>query len=122
MSHLKYLVEQFDEADESELGTRVALALDMIEFVVSYPQSEICDDEEISSVTKRVHLVTTALEAKGQHLFADRICKIWRKRNHLLMIAENAYHLRGDYMDDLEYHEEIKWIRDQKCTASQVLC
>lgn len=122
MSHLKKLVEEFCNTDENELGMRVALVLEMMEFVLTYPPPEICDDVKMASLTKCVHIVTTALEAKGRHLFADRIGKIWRKRNRLLLIAENAHHLRGDYMDDIEYHEEIKWIRDQKCIAAQVMC
>ena len=111
MSHLKDLVRLFEETNELDLNLRLKLILEMMEYSITYPPPETIEPVEIAAVTDCVHAVTKQIESAGEHLLADRIHKIWKKRGHLLQIAENAHHMRHDYMDDLEYHEEILWIR-----------
>ncbi len=113
MSHLKDLVKLFEEANELDLNQRLKLVLEMIEYSITYPPSEAIEPVEIASVTNCVHASIKQIESAGHHLLADRIHKIWKKRGHLLQIAENAHQLKHDYMDDLEYHEEIMWIRSE---------
>ena len=111
MSHLNDLVGMFKETNELNLNLRLKLVLEMIEYSITYPPKETIEPIEIASVTDCVHAVIKQIEDAGKHLLADRIHKIWKKRGHLLQIATNAHHLKQDYMDDLEYHEEIMWLR-----------
>ncbi len=113
MSHLKKLTEEFVETTELDQKMRIRLVLEMIEYGITYPPQETIEPNELKAVKNCVHQLINELEYDGEHLFADRIHKLWKKREHLLRIAENAHRLKNDYMDDIEYHEEIKWIRDQ---------
>jgi len=113
MSHLKDLVSLFKETDDTEYNMRMKLVFEMMEYSLTYPPPETIEPTETKNVANCVHAVIKEVEDRGDHLLADRIHKIWKKREHFLQIAENAHHLKGDYMDDIEYHEEIKWIRDE---------
>ena len=112
MSYLKELVERFYKTDDADYKARLCIALEMIEFTVSYPRPESVEEWELIAVDAGIKRVTSELEAKKEHLLAHRVNQIWKKRDHLLQIAENAHHVRDDYMDNMEYHEEVKWIRD----------
>ena len=111
MSHLKDLVGLFEESNELSLNLRLKLVLEMIEYSITYPPIEKIEPTETASVTECVHEIIKQIECEDEHLLADRIHKIWKKRGHLLQIAANAHQMKHDYMDDLEYHEEVKWLR-----------
>jgi hypothetical protein len=113
MSHLTDLVDRFYQTSKADQNTKIRLVLEMIEYTITYPPAQSIENYEISFVRRCVQRVIRIIEARGEHLLADRIDKIWKKREHLLQIAENAHHLKGDYMDDIEYHEEIMWLRNQ---------
>ncbi len=113
MSRLKCLAENYDETSKKDENLRVKLILEMIEYNITYPPPIRIETHELHAVNERVHEIIKELEGRGEKLLAKRIHKIWKKRNHLLQIAENAHHLDHDFMDTLEYHEEIRWIRNQ---------
>jgi hypothetical protein len=113
VSRLKCLAENYDETSNRDENLRVKLILEMIEYNITYPPPIRIETHELQAVNERVHHMTRELERKGQKLLAKRIHKIWEKRDHLLQIAENAHHLDHDFMDTLEYHEEIRWVRNQ---------
>jgi hypothetical protein len=112
MSHLKDLIEKFDNTSLSKHQVRTRLVLEMVAFTIRYPPSDLIDPAEIAAVDICVHTVIDEIEARKDHLFADRIGKIWKKRDYLLQLAYNAEHTSNNYMDVLEYHEEVKWIKD----------
>ena len=112
MSYLKELVERFYKTKDEDYHARLCILLEMVEFTVTYPRPGRVEEWELIAVDACVKRATSELEAKKEHLLAQRINKIWKKRDHLLQIAENAHHVKEDYMDNMEYHEEIKWIRD----------
>jgi hypothetical protein len=112
MSYLKELVEKFYKTDDEDYHDRLCIVLEMIEYTVTYPRPDTVEEWELIAVDACVKRATSELEAKKEHLLAKRVNKIWKKRDQLLEIAENAHHVKGDYMDNMEYHEEIKWIRN----------
>ncbi len=113
MSHLTDLVDKFYLTGKADENMKIRLVLEMVEYTITYPPAQQIENYEISFVRRCVQRVIRIIEARGEHLLADRINKIWKKREHLLQIAENAHHLKKDYMDDIEYHEEIMWLRNQ---------
>ena len=120
MLHITDLVKKYETVDRDDLDERALLVLRMIEYSVTYPPLQPFTKEDISRVDKCVRQITKDLDEHGQHLFSIRIKKIWKKREHLCELAKTWHEIKKDYMDNLEYHEEVKWLKDeQKRLASK---
>jgi hypothetical protein len=114
MSQLKDLIKNFEAAKSDDLDTRAILVLEMIEKTVTYPSIETFSKKDISNTGECVQKLVSDLRKNKQYLFAIRISKIWKQREHLCQLAKNYHQIKDDFMDEIEYHEEIKWLRDEQ--------
>jgi len=114
MSHMIELLKEYEKVGKKDLDTRAILVLDMIERVITYPPVESFTRKEISTIDENVQCLVKDLRKNKQFLFSVRILKIWKKREHLLQLAKAWHEIDKDYMDEIEYHEEIKWLRDER--------
>jgi hypothetical protein len=112
MSHLSELLASFDKKETSDRDGRALIVLKMIEFAVTYPPLGNITEKELQEVGSRVESLMK--QYKRRSLFARRVHKIWQRRGHLLKLVEIAHSTEGDYMDVIEYHEEVAWLRDQQ--------
>jgi hypothetical protein len=112
MSPLSEILASFDKKDASDRDGRALIVLQMIEFTVTYPPLGKITENELQEVEARVDSLVK--QYKRRSLFARRIHKIWRRREHLLQLVKIAHSTEGDYMDVIEYHEEVAWLREQQ--------
>lgn len=96
------------------MDTRSILVLTMIEKTITYPPLETFTKQEILKVDENVQKLVRDLKRDKQYLFSVRISKIWKKREQLLQLAENWHKIDKDYLDEIEDHQEIKWLRDER--------
>jgi beta-galactosidase GanA len=113
MTHLMELVKNYEAVKREDLDTRAILVLEMIRVTLAYPPVEPLTKKDISKVDEYVQQLVKDLRKNKQYLFAVRISKTWEKREHLLQLAKNWHEIKNDFMDEIEYHEEIKWLRDE---------
>lgn len=114
MSHIIELHKEYEKVKKNDLDTRAIFVLDMIERIIAYPPVESHTEKDISIIDENVQSLVKDLRKDKQYLFSVRIAKIWKKREHLLQLAKNWYAIDDDFMDEIEYHEEIKWLRDER--------
>ncbi len=114
MAQLFDLIQSYDKLTKKELHKRTILVLEMIERVITYPPVEAVSDKEISTIDGYVHEIIRDLRKNKQNLFSVRIGKIWKTRDHLIQLGKNWHMVQKDYMDEIEYHEEIKWLKDER--------
>ena len=114
MSHIMSLVKECETLTREDLDARAILVLEMIEISITYPPLEKTTKKEISKVDECVKQLIKDLRKNKQYLFSVRISKIWKKREHLCELAKIWHQVKQDYMDNIEYHEEVKWLRDER--------
>ncbi|MFX1485466.1 MAG: hypothetical protein ACFFCP_20010 [Promethearchaeota archaeon] len=114
MQHIMDLLEQYETAKKGDLDARSALVLEMIEHAITYPPLERLSKKDLSRIDQCVRQLVKDLRKDKQYLFSVRISKIWKKREHLCELAKIWHEVEHDYMDNIEYHEEIKWLRDER--------
>jgi hypothetical protein len=114
MRHLTDLIKNYETVKSEELDARAILVLEMIEKTITYPPLESFTKKDISKTGECVQQLVRDLRKKKQYLFAVRISKIWKNREHLCQLAMNWHEISDDFMDEIEYHEEIKWLRDER--------
>jgi len=119
MGQLLDLIESYEKLKKNELHTRSILLLEMIERVITYPPVEAVSEEEIATIDGYVREIIRDLRKNNQYLFGLRIGKIWKNREHLVQLGKNWHMIQKDYMDEIEYHEEIKWLRDERIRILQ---
>jgi hypothetical protein len=119
MSQLKDLIKDFEALKSEDLDTRAILVLDMIEKTITYPSLETFSKKDILKTGECVQKLVRDLRKNKQYLFAVRISKIWKNREHLCQLAKNWHEIRDDFMDEIEYHEEVKWLRDEQVRLTQ---
>ena len=108
------LIQSYEKLKKNELHQRTILVLEMIERVITYPPVESVTDEELSTIDQYVRDVINDLRRDKEYLFSVRIAKIWKMRDHLIQLGKNWHNVQEDYMDEIEYHEEIKWPKDER--------
>lgn len=111
MSHLTDLIREFKAEDRKNVEARTAIVLEMVQYGLTYPPLGNITEKEESSVYSCICDLTKDLDDK---IFAARLKKTWKRREHLLLIAQNAHEYARDYMDNLEYHEEIAWLVEER--------
>ena len=114
MAQLIDLMHGYEKLQRNELDQRSIFVLEMIERVITYPPVETITEKETATIDRYVRETTRDLRRDKQYLFSVRIGKIWKKREHLVQLGKNWHLVQKDYMDDIEYHEEIKWLRDER--------
>jgi hypothetical protein len=114
MANLHELIKNYEKADSSDLSRRAHFVLEMIEETITYPPPCNITNEELTQIDEKVQQLTQDLRKDKQYLFSVRILKIWRKREHLLQMAKIWHGVHDDYMDAIEYHQEIRWLRDER--------
>lgn len=114
MAQLIDLMNGYEKLHKKELNKRSILVLEMIERIITYPPVETISEKEITTIEKYVREITRDLRRDKQYLFSVRIGKIWKKREQLIQLGKNWHLVQKDYMDEIEYHEEIKWLRDER--------
>ena len=108
------LIQSYEKLKKNELHQRTILVLEMIERVITYPPVESVTDEELSTIDQYVRDVINDLRRDKEYLFSVRIAKIWKMQDHLIQLGKNWHNVQEDYMDEIEYHEEIKWLKDER--------
>ncbi|MFX1263083.1 MAG: hypothetical protein ACFFAZ_13430 [Promethearchaeota archaeon] len=111
MSRLTDLIKQFKDEDRKNVKERTVLVLEMVQYALTYPPLGDITEKEQSSIYRCICELAKDLDDK---VFAARLKKMWKRRKHLLQIAENAHEVSRDYMDNLEYHEEIAWLVEER--------
>jgi hypothetical protein len=119
MGQITDLIKNYEKIENSELDKRALLVLEMIERVLTYPPLETISVKELSTIDKNVLELTRDLRKKRKYLFSTRLSKIWKTKNHLLQLAKNWHDVKDDFMDEIEYHEEIKWLKDEQARLSK---
>jgi hypothetical protein len=114
MAHISELVRKYEQAKKEDLDSRVIFVLEMIEHSITYPPLERMSKNDISSIDTCIQQLVRDLRKDKQYLLSVRIAKTWKKREHLCQLAKTWHEVNKDYMDEIEYHEEIKWIRDER--------
>ena len=114
LQYIKDLIENYELTNREDLDTRSILVLQMIEHSITYPPLEKLTKKDLSIIDESVKQVVRDLRKNEQYLFSVRISKIWKKREHLCQLAKTSHQVKQDYMDSIEYHEEIKWLRDER--------
>jgi hypothetical protein len=114
MPNLMDLIENYEAVERADLDTRAVLVLEMIEETITYPPLESITKRNVSRVDVCVQQLVKDLRKNKQYLFAVRISKTWKKREQLLKLGKNWHEIKDDFMDEIEYHEEIKWLRDER--------
>ena len=113
MQYMKDLIEEYETTKRGDLDKRSILVLQMIEHSITYPPLERITKKDLSKIDECVKQLVRDLRKNEQYLFSVRISKIWKKREHLCQLAKTWHQVKQDYMDNIEYHEEIKWLRDE---------
>lgn len=108
------LIQNYGKLTKKNLHGRTILVLEMVERVITFPPVESVSKEELSMIDGFVQEIMEDLRKDKQYLFSVRIGKIWKNRKHICQLGENWHKVKKDYMDDIEYHEEIKWLRDER--------
>ena len=114
MHHITNLLEKYEATKREDLDTRSIFVLEMIEHTITFPPLEKFTKKDLSKIDACVKQLVRDLRRDKQYLFSVRISKIWKKREHLCELAKISHELEQDYMDNIEYHEEIKWLRDER--------
>lgn len=114
MGQLIDLIKEYENTKKEDLDYKAILVLEMIEKTITYPPLETFAKKDISNAGDCVQQLVRDLKKKKRYLFAVRISKIWKNREHLCQLAKNWHEIRDDFMDEIEYHEEIKWLRDER--------
>jgi hypothetical protein len=114
MPHITDLVKKYESVKRENLDSRAILVLEMIEHSITYPPLEHITKTDISNIDACVQQLVRDLRKDKQYLFSVRISKTWKKREHLCQLAKTWHEIHKDYMDEIEYHEEIKWIKDER--------
>jgi hypothetical protein len=114
MTHISELLEKYEQAKKEDLDSRAILVLEMIEHSITYPPLERITKTDLSNIDACVQQLVRDLRKDKQYLFSVRIAKTWKKREHLCQLAITWHEVNKDYMDEIEYHEEIKWIKDER--------
>jgi hypothetical protein len=114
MAQLIDLMHSYEKLKKNELHKRSLLVLEMIERVITYPPVETISDKDISRVDGYVLELINDLRRDKQYLFSVRIGKIWDKREQLIHLGKTWHEIQKDYLDEIEYHQEIKWLRDER--------
>jgi hypothetical protein len=114
MQHIDELIEEYEATKREDLVARSILVLQMIEHSITYPPLRKITEEDLSEIDRYVKQLVEDLRKDDQYLFSVRLMKIWKKREHLCELAKLWHEVKNDYMDSLEYHEEVKWLRDER--------
>jgi len=114
MGQLKDLIKEYENAKKADLDYKAILVLEMIEKTITYPPLETFTKKDISNTGECVQQLVRDLRKKKQYLFAVRISKIWKNREHLCQLGKSWHEIKDDFMDEIEYHEEIRWLRDER--------
>jgi hypothetical protein len=114
MPHVTDLIEKYESMKRENLDSRALLVLEMIEHSITYPPLERITKEDISRIDACVKELVKDLRKDRQYLFSVRISKTWKKREHLCEMAMTWNEISRDYMDEIEYHEEIRWIKEEQ--------
>jgi hypothetical protein len=114
MVNLVDLLKKYEDVERDDLNTRSILVLEMIEKILAYPSLASHTNENILKVDECVQQLVGDLRKDKQYLFSVRISKMWKKREYILQLAKTQNTIKSDYMDDIQYHEEIKWLRDER--------
>lgn len=114
MQHIDELIEEYEATKREDLVARSILVLQMIEHSITYPPLRKITEEDLSEIDRYVKQLAKDLRKDDQYLFSVRLMKIWKKREHLCELAKLWHEVKNDYMDSLEYHEEVKWLRDER--------
>ena len=114
MQQIEELIEECETAKKMDLNKRSTIVLQMIEHTITYPPIERITKDDLSKIDTCVKSLVKDLRKNEQFLFSVRISKIWKNREHLCELAKMWHQLKHDYMDNIEYHEEIKWLRDER--------
>jgi hypothetical protein len=115
------LIQNYEKLTKKNLHGRTILVLEMIERVITFPPVEPVSKEELAMIDGFVQEIMEDLRKDKQYLFSVRIGKIWKNRKHICQLGENWHKVKKDYMDDIEYHEEIKWLRDERKRIANLL-
>lgn len=114
MGQLKDLIKEYENAKKADLDYKAMLVLEMIEKTITYPPLETFTKKDISNTGECVQQLVKDLKKNKQYLFAVRIAKIWKNREHLCQLGKSWHEIKDDFMDEIEYHEEIRWLRDER--------
>ena len=120
MQQIEDLIEECGKAKKMDLNKRTIIVLQMIEHTITYPPLEKISKDDLSEIDRCVKDLVKDLRKNEQYLFSVRISKIWEKREHLCELAKMWHQLKHDYMDNIEYHEEIKWLRDERKKMTRI--
>ncbi|MFW9805605.1 MAG: hypothetical protein ACFFFK_02605 [Candidatus Thorarchaeota archaeon] len=120
MQRIEDLIEECGNAKKMDLNKRATIVLQMIEHTITYPPLERITKDDLAEIDKCVKDLVKDLRKNKQYLFSVRISKIWGKREHLCELAKLWHQLKHDYMDNIEYHEEIKWLRNERKKLERV--
>ena len=119
--HLIDLIKEYQKIKKEDLDTRTAFVLEMIEKVITYPPTEQVTSNDILKIDEYTQHLVKDLRKDKEYLRSVRISKIWKKREHLLQLAKNWHEIDKDYIDEIEYHQEIKWLRDERRKLIQLI-
>jgi hypothetical protein len=122
MSDMRYigeLIREYETTKRGHLDERAILVLHMIENSITYPPLERITTKDLSKIDECIKQLVKDLRRDKQYLFSVRIEKIWKKRKHLCEQAKLSHEVKDDYMDAIEYHEEIKWLRNERKRLAQ---
>ena len=122
MSDMRYigeLIEEYETTKRGDLDERAILVLHMIENSITYPPLERITTKDLSKIDECITQLVKDLRRDKQYLFSVRIEKIWKKRKHLCEQAKLSHEVKDDYMDAIEYHEEVKWLRNERKRLAQ---
>lgn len=114
MPHLIDLIEEYRKVKKDDLDMRMVFVLEMIEKAITYPPTEPITSSDVQAIGEYTERLVKDLRKDKQYLCSVRISKIWKKRKHLCQLAETWHEIDKDYIDEIEYHEEIKWLRDER--------
>ncbi len=112
--HVIDLIKAYQKVNEEHLTTRTIFVLEMIEKVITYPPTESITSKDVQIIDNYTQQLEKDLRKDKQYLLSVRISKIWKKRDHLIELARNWHEIEKDYIDEIEYHQEIKWLRDER--------
>lgn len=121
MPHLIDLIKEYQKVKKEDLDTRTVFVLEMIEKVITYPPTEQVTSNDILKIDEYTQHLVKDLRKDKEYLRSVRISKIWKKREHLLQLAKNWHEIDKDYIDEIEYHQEIKWLRDERRKLIQLI-
>ena len=114
MPHLIDLIKEYKKLKEKDLNVRSIFVLEMMEKVITFPPTEPYSEKDVSVIDEYVSQLVRDLRRDKQYLFSVRISKIWKQREHLIQMAKTWHEVQKDYIDEIEYHQEIKWLRDKR--------